>query len=297
MPRGEPTGHGGAVRVRGTVRYVTMFDAVTRRIAHMSIERQRRGDASAFVVHRFKMKPIERGSTREMKVDSIVCPRNADAINLLIDAGGPEVQAWFFDGSKNGHGGPRGTAAVPAQDASTWPSLRPSKNLFLMAVMPRVRNRIIFMEGKVDDLAHVEAFLLNDNAHKYYVFCARRGDYRCVEATATKKDGTKVSATLIVVQNSKSNCYMMMYGRTQDLDKQQTFCDVNAHAWRNLMPFVSDATRALNPEYVAVPRTRADHWMLNNVSARNPDLRSLLASGVTFREVNDRFDAMPTAPP
>lgn len=72
---------------------------------------------------------------------------------------------------------------------------------------------------------------------------------------------------------------------------ERTLNAVNMHAWQTLMPLVPAATRVMTPQFVSVPRTRADEWTLRTTTARNAELRSLLASGVTFREVNERFGA------
>ena len=70
---------------------------------------------------------------------------------------------------------------------------------------------------------------------------------------------------------------------------ERTLNAVNMHAWNVLMPLLPAAIRATTPQFVSVPRTRANEWTLRTTTARNAELRSLLASGVTFREVNERF--------
>ena len=69
---------------------------------------------------------------------------------------------------------------------------------------------------------------------------------------------------------------------------ERTLNAVNMHAWNVLMPLLPAAIRATTPDFVSVPRTRANEWTLRT-TARNDDLRALLASGVSFREVNERF--------
>lgn len=71
--------------------------------------------------------------------------------------------------------------------------------------------------------------------------------------------------------------------------EERTLNSVNMHAWNVLMPLVPDALRVMTPQFVTVPRTRADEWTMETC---NDDLRSLLPRGITFREINERFGAV-----
>ena len=71
---------------------------------------------------------------------------------------------------------------------------------------------------------------------------------------------------------------------------ERTLNAVNVRAWDALMPLVPAAIRATTPDFVSVPRIRANEWTLRTTTARNAELQALLARGVSFREVNERFD-------
>ena len=85
---------------------------------------------------------------------------------------------------------------------------------------------------------------------------------------------------------------MSMYARDNTgrlRAEERTLNAVNVRAWDALMPLVPAATRATTPDFVSVPRIRANEWTLRTTTARNAELQALLARGVTFREVNERF--------
>jgi len=246
------------------------------------------------------------GTDTLRKADLVPSRENAVAIAMLVDAGGREVRAWLDADAKGGI--PRETITVPEDDASAWMTMRSGRNTFLTAVVPRVRHRILFFEGVVT-LNDVDAFLNADDDDdaddadaddgeqliQPYVYDPQRGDNRCVEATATI-NGARIRTT-VVIQRVKRTAVgavfsMSMYARDATgrlRADERTLNAVNVRAWNVLMPLVPATTRVATPQFVSVPRIRANEWTLRTTTARNAELRALLARGVTFREINERF--------
>lgn len=304
----RPTGRGNATGAR-RVRRVTMYDAVTRDIVRMYIESEGGRAMTRLIVLHADWVRIGDGTDTLHKADLVPSRENAAAIAMLVRAGGPEVQAWL-DADAKGETR-RETITVPEDDAQTWTSMSSGRNTFLTAVVPRVRHRILFFEGvvTVQDVDAVLNALNDDDAddddadeddaddgnQTPYTFDAQRGDNRCVEAMATI-NGAQVRTTVVVQQVKRTAAGikfgMSMYARDNTgalRADERTLNAVNMHAWQTLMPLVPAATRVMTPQFVSVPRTRADEWTLRTTTARNNDLRALLASGVTFREINERF--------
>jgi hypothetical protein len=294
----RPTGRGNATGAR-RVRRVTMYDAVTRDIVRMYIESEGGRAMTRLIVLHADWVRIGDGTDTLHKADLVPSRENAAAIAMLVRAGGREVRAWLGADAKGGM--TRETITVPEDDASTWTTMRSGRNTFLTAVVPRVRHRILFFEGVVT-VQDVDAFLNADTddadadaEQQLYAFDAQRGDNRCVEATATIHDAE--IRTTVVVQQVKQTAGgaqfgMSMYARdnTKRLRAdERTLNAVNAYSWDVLMPLIPALTRVTTPVFISVPRTRAEEWTLETTTARNADLRSLLASGVRFREINERF--------
>ena len=302
MPR-RPIGRGNATRAR-RMRRVTMYDAVTRRVVQMYIENEGGRAMTKFVMLQADWVRIGDGTDALRKADLVPSRENAAATAMLVDAGGPEVRAWL-DADTKGETR-RETIRVPADDASAWTTRRSGHNTFLTAVVPRVRHRILFFEGVVT-LNDVDAFLnANDddaadadaddgNQTPSYTFDAQRGDNRCVEAMATI-NGAQIRTTMVVQQVARNatgaEFGMSMYARDDTgalRAEERTLTAVNMHAWQTLMPLVPAATRITTPRFVSVLRIRANEWTLRTTTARNAELLALLARGVTFREINERF--------
>lgn len=253
-------------------RYVRIFDSETRRETRLAVEKERGGAFTKVIVHHPDW--VRNGTGAFIKRGVVDNVENEAAIRMLIDAGGQEVRAWL---QANANGDlRRETFQVPAENARAWATLDAPRNLFLLAVVPRVRHRLTF-----SDVDETRCVAVGDAADV--------GRRRRVIRAMSANTETVTFVSQVVKQPVHGFTMYERDNTRQLLPEERTLNAVNAHSWQTLIAanLVDADTLEKTPQYVKIPNETANGWTYDNVPQRFQDLSALLAADVTFEEVDD----------